>query len=96
MALWPPAGVMITRDSVVTPLYGVTPEALGAWPGSVFTGGRVMWYFRGAVVARGDWEDMMSPEVPIENTVMGSLGMLGLLFPAVTVSAWAEDSNRLR
>ena len=52
-------------DSVVTLLYGVTPAGIGArGPALVFTGGRVMGISRGAVVARGDWEDMMSPEVP--------------------------------
>ena len=55
--------------SVVTLLYGVTPQALGRM-------GRLLFFYgwqsyvvfqEGAVVARGDWEDRMSTEVRIET-----------------------------
>ena len=66
---WPPAGAMITPDSVVTLLYGVTPEALGRVARLLFFYGWQSYvvFREGTVVARGDWEDMMSPEVPIET-----------------------------
>ena len=56
-------------DSVVTLLYGVTPEALGRVARLLFFYGWQSYvvFREGAVVARGDWEDMMSPEVPIET-----------------------------
>jgi hypothetical protein len=56
-------------DSVVTLLYGVTPEALGRVARLLFFYGWQSYvvFREGTVVARGDWEDMMSPEVPIET-----------------------------
>jgi len=55
--------------SVVTLLYGVTPQALGRVARLLFFYGWQSYvvFHEGAVVARGDWEDMMSAEVPIET-----------------------------
>ena len=53
--------------SVVTLLYGVTPQALGRVARLLFFYGWQSYvvFHEGAVVARGDWEDMMSAEVRI-------------------------------
>ncbi|MCW5787945.1 MAG: hypothetical protein KIT49_10685 [Nitrospira sp.] len=55
--------------SVVTLLYGVTPQALGRVARLLFFYGWQSYvvFQDGAVVARGDWEDMMSAEVPSET-----------------------------
>lgn len=56
-------------DSVVTLLYGVTPQALGRVTRLLFFYGWQSYvvFHEGAVVARGDWEDTMSTEVRIET-----------------------------
>lgn len=55
--------------SVVTLLYGVTPQALGRVARLLFFYGWQSYvvFHEGAVVARGDWEDTMSAEVRIET-----------------------------
>lgn len=55
--------------SVVTLLYGVTPQALGRVARLLFFYGWQSYvvFQEGAVVARGDWEDRMSTEVRIET-----------------------------
>lgn len=55
--------------SVVTLLYGVTPQALGRVARLLFFYGWQSYvvFQDGAVVARGDWEDRMSAEVPSET-----------------------------
>ena len=55
--------------SVVTLLYGVTPQALGRVARLLFFYGWQSYvvFQEGAVIARGDWEDMMSAEVPSET-----------------------------
>ncbi len=55
--------------SVVTILYGVTPQALGRVARLLFFYGWQSYvvFHEGAVVARGDWEDRMSAEVRIET-----------------------------
>ena len=55
--------------SVVTLLYGVTPQALGRVARLLFFYGWQSYvvFHDGAVVARGDWEDRMSAEVRIET-----------------------------
>jgi aminopeptidase N len=55
--------------SVVTLLYGVTPQALGRVARLLFFYGWQSYvvFQEGAVVARGDWEDRMNTEVRIET-----------------------------
>jgi hypothetical protein len=55
--------------SVVTLLYGVTPQALGRVARLLFFYGWQSYvvFHEGAVIARGDWEDRMSAEVRIET-----------------------------
>ncbi len=55
--------------SVVTMLYGVTPQALGRVARLLFFYGWQSYvvFHEGAVVARGDWEDRMSAEVKLET-----------------------------
>ncbi|WHZ16727.1 MAG: Peptidase M1, membrane alanine aminopeptidase [Nitrospira sp.] len=55
--------------SVITLLYGVTPQALGRVTRLLFFYGWQSYvvFREGAVVARGDWEDTMSVEVRIET-----------------------------
>jgi hypothetical protein len=56
-------------DSVVTILYGVTPQALGRVSRLLFFYGWQSYvvFHEGSVVARGDWEDRMTAEVRIET-----------------------------
>ncbi len=56
-------------DSVVTMLYGTSPQALGRVARLLFFYGWQSYvvFQDGAVVARGDWEDKMSPEVRFDQ-----------------------------
>ena len=64
---WYPAGED-HPGSVVTWLYGVTPQALGRVARLLFFYGWQSYvvFQEGAVTARGDWEDRMSTEVRFE------------------------------
>ena len=55
--------------SVVTFLYGVTPQALSRVARLLFFYGWQSYvvFHEGAVTARGDWEDRMSSEVRFET-----------------------------